>query len=198
MLALIALALLAALFFGVIGASGNVRAWLVDAGQQFGLVEGTPGQTLAGIEAYRAGDVARAERELAEAARAYPRSGVALIYLAQIRADAGDHARALEHLREAVAREPDNAVAHRELAGVHLTRARHLRERSASELAIADELVGAERHFQRALALAPSDRRARGYYGCALADLGRDAEARRALAQAGPGPWDACAGAPGS
>jgi tetratricopeptide (TPR) repeat protein len=191
--------LVAALLFTVVPilglaiAGGTLREWGVDLGQRFGLVEGVPAQTQRGIEAYRSGDLETAERELGEAAQSYRRSAVALIYLARMRMDGGDLERGGEYLREAVLREPDNAVAHRELAGYHLTRASRLLAERRSEAYGRDELLRAEEHYARALQLDPTDRRARGYYACVLVDLDREAEAERALAQAGSGPWDACA-----
>jgi tetratricopeptide (TPR) repeat protein len=178
---------------GLAIAGGAMREWAVDLGQRFGLVEGVPAQTQRGIEAYRAGDLVTAERELREAADSYRRSAVALIYLARMRMDAGDLERGGEYLEEAVLREPDNAVAHRELAGYHLTRASRLLADRRSEAYGRDELLRAEQHYLRALQLDPTDRRARGYYACVLTDLGRQADAERALAQAGSGAWDACA-----
>jgi len=184
----------AAAIFALMSSGGAMRGWVVDVGQQMGVVEGVPAQTLQGIEAYRAGDLARAERELREAARSYRRSGVALVYLARIRMDAGDLERGGEYLREAVAREPANALAHRELAGYYFTRARRLLADPESEAYARDELLRARQHYERSLALDPADPRARGYYGCVLADLGDSTEGARLAEQAGSGPWEECAG----
>jgi hypothetical protein len=112
MIALVLVALMVAAFFALAG-GGNVRSWVTDLGQQVGVVEGVPAQTARGIAAYRAGDRALAERELADAARAYPRSAVALLYLGVMRIDAGDGYRAREYLTEAVRREPESAVVRR-------------------------------------------------------------------------------------
>src|SRR5205085_1611943 len=79
------------------------------------VVEGTPAPTAAGIDAFQAGDYARDERELREAAQAYPRSGVALVYLARIERTRGDETRAEASLEEALRRDPELASAHREL-----------------------------------------------------------------------------------
>jgi uncharacterized protein HemY len=114
--ALALLALLAAGFFGLLGASGGARTWVMDFGQQVGVVDGVPEATTRAVAAYRAGDRARAERELGEAARTYRRSGVALLYLARLRLDAADDARAYEALVEAAAREPDSPLVRRTVA----------------------------------------------------------------------------------
>lgn len=114
LVALLIIALLVAAFFGLAG-GGGVRSWVVDVGQQVGVVEGVPAQTERGIAAYRAGDRATAERELDEAARAYPRSALALLYLARLRIDAGDDFRAHELLVEAARREPESALVRRTL-----------------------------------------------------------------------------------
>jgi Tfp pilus assembly protein PilF len=91
-----------------------------------------------------------------------------------------------------VRREPESAAAHRELATHALARA-SAAERAAGAAAARPHLVAAERHFARALALDPRDRESYGYYGCTLSGLGRGEEAAQALAQAGAGPWQACA-----
>jgi len=177
---------------GVALVGGSAREWIVDQGQRFGLVEGVPAQTRRGIAAYQAGDLITAERELREAAQSYPRSGVALIYLARMRTDDGDLERAGEYLREAVAREPDNALAHRELAGYYLTRSAAGRGSGPTDAYASDDLLKAQAHYERALQLDPTDAYARGFYGCVLADLGQTVNAERMLAEAGPGPWERC------
>lgn len=114
MLALVAIVLLTVAIVALAG-GGNVRTWVVDFGQQVGVVDGVPAQTERGIAAYRAGDRALAERELGEAARSYPRSALALLYLARLRIDAGDDYRARAYLTEAARREPESALVRRTL-----------------------------------------------------------------------------------
>ena len=191
MLIVVVLLIAAFLLFG-----GPLREWVVDMGRQFGLVEGgVPALTQEGIDAYHAGDLVAAERALRDAAGAYPRSALALQYLARIRTDAGDLDRAVEYLGEALRREPGNATAHRELAGVHLTRADRRQSSDAGDVGAYDDLTRAERHYRLALGLAPNDRRAAGYLACVLSrQQGRESEATAFHAQAGSGPWDACAG----
>jgi predicted Zn-dependent protease len=109
-------ALLAAGLFGLFGFSSGARTWVVDLGQQTGVVEGVPAPTERGVAAYRAGDVATAERELADAARTYPRSAVAPLYLARLRLDAGDDYRAGEQLAEALRREPASPLVRQAVA----------------------------------------------------------------------------------
>jgi len=93
-----------------------------------------------------------------------------------------------------VRREPGNAVAHRELAGLHLTAARRARSAGESEITWRADLVEAWQHYAHALDLDPSDRRTRGYLGCTLVELGGPpGAAEKQLADAGPGPWQACA-----
>jgi hypothetical protein len=180
-------------FVGLVVFGGSVGAWVEDVGQQFGVLGGVPEQTQRGIRAYRAGDLATAERELREAAQSYPRSGMALVYLARMRTDAGDPERAGEYLREAVAREPDNVLAHRALADHHFQRANRQRASAGTEGYAPDDLLKSLAHYQRALELDPTDRPTRGYYACVLAALGQTVDAERMLAEAGAGPWERCA-----
>jgi hypothetical protein len=188
LLAVLAVAALVAL----LGGMGGVRSWVVDVGQATGVLAGVPEQTARGIAAYERGDAAAAERELREAARLYPRSALAPLYLARLRRAAGDTSRAGEYLQDAVRREPESAAVHRELA-THALSLASAAERAGGAPAARPHLVAAERHFARALALDPRDRESYGYYGCTLSGLGRADEAARALAQAGAGPWQACA-----
>lgn len=177
------------------GSGSGAGGWVVDAGQAVGVVDGVPAQTERGIAAYRAGDIATAERELSEAAAAYRRSSLALVYLARIRLDAGDEYRAGEYLREAVRREPESVLAQRQLGGFHLARADRAVAAGASgdAAAVGDDLRIAEEHFARAMTLDPGDREARGYRACALGRLGRREEALAQLAVAGAdGAWAAC------
>jgi hypothetical protein len=178
---------------GFSGVGAPVREWGTDIGQRVGLVEGIPTDTRLAIERYRSGDVDGAERDLRGAAQSYPRSALALVYLARIRMEAGDLERGGELLREAIVREPQSALAHRELGGYHLTRARRWSADAERQPYAGDELQLAERYSARALQLAPDDRQARGYYGCVLAALDRGEEAAVELRKAGEGPWSECA-----
>ena len=187
---LVLLVIAAIVFLWFFGPSA-IRTSAVDFGRQVGVVAGMPAQTEAGIAAFRDGDYPRAERELREAAQAYPRSGVALVYLARIQRMRGDDARAEEPLAEAIRREPALASAHRELGGLHLARAQR-RGLGDDPSAAAGDMATAELHLARAVALDPADRAARGYHACALATLGRTADALREQAQAGLGPWSSC------
>jgi hypothetical protein len=181
-----------ATFSGFMGVGAPIREWGQDVGQRTGLVEGVPEQTRRAIATYEGGDAETAERELREAAQTYPRSALALLYLARIKTDGGDLERAGEYLREALVREPANALTHREMGTYHLLRARRFRRDPAREPYAADELLAAERYFSRALQLAPGDQRARGYLGCVFADLDRKEEAEVEIARAGPGEWQSC------
>ena len=170
LLAVLAVAALVAL------AGGSLRTWVIDFGQSTGVVEGVPAQTERGIAAYEAGDYTTAERELREAAQAYPRSGLALVYLARLEERAGDDQQARDLLHEAVAREPTSALAHRTLADHYYTAARR-RAAAGSPEAARPELLRAREHYEHALAAAPGDQLARGYYECVLALLGDEAAA---------------------
>jgi tetratricopeptide (TPR) repeat protein len=191
------LALTVVSFVGLVVFGGSVGAWVEDVGQQFGVLGGVPEQTQRGIRAYRADDFETAERELREAAQSYPRSGMALVYLARIPRVAADPERAGEYLREAVAREPDNVLAQQALADHYFQRANRRRANRAASPAgeedVSDDLLRAQAHYQRALELDPTDRRTRGYYACVLAALGQSVDAENMLAEAGAGPWERCA-----
>ena len=178
-------------------AGGTVSSWVTDVGQSTGIMIGTPAQTQRGIEAYRRGDRALAERELDQAARSYRRSAIALLYLARMRVEAGDMAGAAPYLDEAIAREPDNSTVRRMTGEYHLTFAQKLAADPTQTDAATSHLELAEDHLSYAVSLDGSDRRARGYLACTLAALGRPDEARAAHAEAGSGAWDACAGPTG-
>jgi tetratricopeptide (TPR) repeat protein len=170
---------------------GAVREFVTDLGQSAGVMGGVPQQTLRGIEAYRRGDLALAERELDKAARSHRRSALALLYLARIRIDSNDPDGAAAFLDEAVLREPENAIAHRMLGENHLMRAQHPVV-PRDHLYTTSELAAAEEHLSRAIELNPADRRAHGYRACVLSASGRTADASAERAAAGPGPWAAC------
>jgi tetratricopeptide (TPR) repeat protein len=173
-------------------AGDSISAWVVDEAEAAGVLSGVPALTTRGITAYQKGDVQLAERELTRAARSYPRSALALLYLARIRSDAGDADRAAAYLGEAVARDPESAVAHRMLGEYHLARARRMITNGASQAQSLSELSDAESQLANAVSLDPVDQRARGYHGCVLSMLGRTDQARDAFAAAGSGPWDDC------
>ena len=175
-------------------AGGSVGTWVVDVGQSMGVMGGVPTQTQRGIDAYRRGDRALAERELDQAARSYRRSAVALLYLARMRVEAGDMAGAAPYLDEAIAREPDNPTVRRMAGEYQLTVAQSLVATPTLADAVTSHLELAEDHLAYTVSLDPSDRRARGYLACVLNALGRVDEARAARAAAGSGAWDACVG----
>jgi tetratricopeptide (TPR) repeat protein len=189
-----ALCLVCVLALASIGAlaGDSISAWVVDEGQAAGLIGGVPAPTMRGITAYQKGDVQRAERELTRAAHSYPRSALALLYLARIRSDAGDADRAAAYLGEAVARDPESAVAHRMLGEYRLTRARRMISSGASQTQALSELAAAESELAGSVSLDPLDQRARGYHACVLSMLGRVDQARDAFAAAGSGPWEDC------
>jgi tetratricopeptide (TPR) repeat protein len=173
-------------------AGSPVSNFVIGVGQATGLLSRVPTATTRGIEAYRAGDLQTAERELSDAARTYPASGLALLYLARIKIDTGDPDAAAPLFEEAVAREPNNPVGHRMLGEYHLTRARRGPGDGSNRIYTATELIAAEAELERAMALDPKDILARGYHACALAVGGRMVEAKIELASAGPGPWEEC------
>jgi predicted Zn-dependent protease len=143
------------------------------------------------------------ERELTEAAQAYPRSALALLYLAKIRMDAGDAERAGAYLRTAVEREPGNAAARfgvarcridlgeleeaRRLLDTLLSAApRHgpaLMERGRVSLQT-NQPAEAEKWLRKAVALLPYERTANYLLGQCLQARGKREEARAYLAEA--------------
>jgi len=176
-------------------AGGAVGDWVADVGQSTGVMGGVPTQTQRGIDAYRRGDRALAERELDQAARSYRRSAIALLYRAQMRVEAGDLAGAAPYLDEAIVREPDNPTVRRMAGEYELTVAQSLAATPRQAEGATPHLELAEDHLSYTVSLDPTDRRARGYLACALASQGRVDEARAARAAAGSGAWDSCAGA---
>ncbi len=172
---------------------GGMQSFVIDLAQSTGVMEGTPDQTVRGIEAFRRGDLQTAERELSQAAVTYPRSALALLYLARMRTDAGDLSRAGEYLETAVLREPANAIANRDLGINYLFRARAAQGVAGGEFASRNNLIEADRYLAAAAILNPADRASRGYRGCALAELGAVDEAEQLLTFAGDGPWQQCA-----
>jgi tetratricopeptide (TPR) repeat protein len=187
--ALLVLLALAALY---VVAGGAVGSWVADVGQSTGVMGGVPEQTQRGIDAYRRGDRALAERELDQAARSYRRSAVALLYLARMRVEAGDLSAAAPYLDEAIAREPDSPTVRRMAGEYQLTVAQSLAATPIQADAATSHLELAEDHLAYAVSLDPADRRSRGYLGCVFTALGRVDEARAARASAGPGAWDSC------
>lgn len=188
--ALLLLALAVAGLFLLMG--GGLETFVVDLGQSTGLMAGTPEQTTRGIDAFKRGDLATAEQELSQAAMSYPRSALALLYLAKMRTDAGDLSKAREYLETAVAREPNSVVAHRQLGLTYLATARASGRLSTGRLRSHDDLLLADRHFAIAATLDPGDRAALGYRACTLGELGAEAEAAQLLSAAGDGPWQSC------
>jgi Tfp pilus assembly protein PilF len=178
-------------------AGSPMSNFVIGLGQSTGLLARVPAATTRGIEAYRAGDLATAEEELTDAARTYPASALALLYLARIKIDTGDPDAAAPLFEEAVTREPNNAIAHRMAGEYHLTRARRGLGGGTYRIYTATELIAAEDELERAMALDPKDIQARGYHACALAVGGRMVEAKIELASAGPGPWEECVNAEG-
>jgi len=177
---------------------GGLQTFVVDLGQSTGLMAGTPEQTTRGIDAFKRGDLATAEQELSQAAMSYPKSALALLYLAKMRTDAGDLAKATEYLETAVAREPNSVVTHRQLGLTYLATARASGRLSTGRLRSHDDLLLADRHFAIAATLDPGDRAALGYRGCTLAEMGSQEEAQQLLSSAGDGPWRQCAPPTGS
>jgi len=171
---------------------GGMQSFVIDLAQSTGVMEGTPAQTVRGIEAFRRGDLQTAERDLSQAAVTYPRSALALLYLARMRTDAGDLSGAGEYLETAILREPGNPVVNRDLGINYLFRARASGQIPGGEFASRNNLIEADRYLAAAAILNPADRAARGYRGCALAELGAVDEAEQLLTFAGDGPWQQC------
>ena len=143
--ALVVLAVLALMFFG-----GPLRQFGMDMGQRFGVVGGVPDETERAIQIDNAGDRARAEAMLEEAAQTYRRDATALLYLARWRMDAGDLERAGQLLEEAERREPDRALVHRMLGDYYTMRARRAADAGLNPAVIAAETQTAQEHYARA------------------------------------------------
>lgn len=134
-------------------------------------------QIQAGIAAYERGAREVARGTFTRFAAAHKDDARPLIYLGRMSREDGDLAPARGYLTDAVRLDPGSALAARELASVML----------------ADKQPDlARRFYTRALELAPEDRLAQGFLGCALAQLGRTEEAQRWIERAGPGEWEAC------
>lgn len=134
-------------------------------------------QIQAGIAAYERGAREVARSTFTRFAAAHKDDARPLIYLGRMSREDGDLAPARSYLTDAVRLDPGSALAARELASVML----------------ADKQPDlARRFYTRALELAPEDRLAQGFLGCALAQLGRMDEAQRWINRAGPGEWEAC------
>lgn len=188
--AFLLIALLAGGLYLLVG--DGVQRFVVDLGQSTGVMTGTPEQTTRGIEAFRRGDFVLAEQEFSQAAVTYPRSALALLYLAKMRTDSGDLSKAGEYLQTAVLREPNSALAHRELGLNYLGKARAAGRHDTGRLISTADLDEADRQFAAASTLDPDDRIALGYRGCTLAELGAEEQASRLLSLAGDGPWHQC------
>ncbi|MEJ7810545.1 MAG: tetratricopeptide repeat protein [Gemmatimonadaceae bacterium] len=187
-------ALLGGLGLSIAGPIANpapLPEWAVDLGARVGLPVGLPPQVTRGIEAYRAGDRERAKREFTEAAQLYPRSAVALVYLARMRRQDGDADGGAELLRTALARDPEAGVIHHDLGTYHIERARRYQARGETRYAD-QEYEEAGRYLSTALRINPSYASASGYIACALVGLGRTQEAEYYASRAGDGPWRAC------
>ena len=107
----------------------------------------------------------------------YPQLPVPRIYLGRIARETRQYSTAKRELEAAIQLDPSSAPAMREMASL---------------MFVTGRFDVAERFYRRALERDPSDRLARGYLGCSLLRLGRQAEAQSALTAAGNGPWSAC------
>ncbi len=146
----------------------------------------------AALADYSAGRIERARSALERLSREHPRLAFPHIYLARIARDAGDLATAGTELKAAIEAEPENALAQRELGALFLARGSQFAGQGRPDLA-RDDYDAARRSYARAVGLDPTDRVAQGFLGCALARLGRSAEAEAWFKRAGQGPWSACA-----
>lgn len=129
---------------------------------------------LAGLSAFEAGDLPRAEALFVEALRLVPGRPSALVNLAAVRHRLGRHAEALTSLEAALAAQPDDAPAWFDHAQLLL-----MMERPADAL----------KSYERVLALDARHAAAWTQRGSLLKDMGRHAEAaecfRRALEHGG-------------
>ena len=156
---------------------------------------GLPSDVAAAVAQYQSGQTEAARAAFSRAARAHPELALPHLYLGRIARQEGDFATAGSELKSAVELEPRSPEALRELGAFFLARGTHFANDGRADLARAD-YNAARRSYVQALQLDPADSTARGYLGCALARLGRTAEAASWLTRAGSGPWSACVEAP--
>jgi tetratricopeptide (TPR) repeat protein len=136
-----------------------------------------------GVVAYREGRREAAAGAFIKATKDDPNDPMPHVYLSRMAREAGNLATAQQEAVKAVQLGPDNAVALRELASASFAQQNY---------------DAARRFYIRALQANANDSVSRGYLGCSLVRLGRLDEGVRWIQRAGPGPWAACAPAPGT
>ncbi|HEY7877598.1 MAG TPA: hypothetical protein VIC55_05215 [Gemmatimonadaceae bacterium] len=145
-----------------------------------------------GIAAYAASQRDSARVDFARAVHDDPRASAPHVYLARLAREDGDFATAGRELKAAIELEPGSARAQAELGAFFLARGTRFTGQHRPDLA-AEDYDAARRAYIRAVQIEPSDTASQGYLGCALARLGRAADAAIWLGRAGAGPWSACA-----
>ena len=176
-----------ALFIVVLALAGAAFYWFGARGRSSALD--------AGVAAYAAGQRDSARALFARAAAADPRAALPHLYLGRLAREDGDFTTAGKELRAAIQLDPTSAAGERELGAFFLARGGSFAAQSRPDLATQD-YDAARRAYVRAIQADPADSASEGYLACALARLGRGAEAASWLGRAGQGPWSSCAAAP--
>ena len=133
-----------------------------------------------GVALYGNNSPVAARSQFQEAVRDHPDDPRPHIYLGRIAREERDYATAGRELETAIRLDPENALAQREMGSLML---------------VTGNYPVARNFYVRAVELSPNDPIALGYLGCALARMGRVAEALRFIERAGQGPWQQCAAA---
>lgn len=136
-----------------------------------------------GVTAYREGRREAAAGAFIKATKDDPNDPMPHVYLSRMAREAGNLATAQQEAVKAVQLGPNNAIALRELASASFAQQNY---------------DAARRFYIRALEVNANDSLSRGYLGCSMVRLGRLDEGVRWIQRAGPGPWTACAPAPGT
>lgn len=136
-----------------------------------------------GVAAYREGRREAAAGAFIKATKDDPNDPMPHVYLSRMAREAGNLATAQQEAVKAVQLGPTNAIALRELASASFAQQNY---------------DAARRFYFRALQVNANDSLSLGYLGCSMVRLGRLDEGVRWIQRAGPGPWTACAPAPGT
>jgi len=133
-----------------------------------------------GVALYGNSSPVAARAQFQRAAEQHPNDARPHIYLGRIAREERDYATARRELETAIRLDPESALAYREMGSLML---------------VTGNYPLARNFYVRSIERNGSDPIALGYLGCALARMGRVAEALRFIERAGQGPWQQCAAA---